>query len=107
MAKFVIKKISENNFQFHLETDDGQILLNSDCHNSRADCEKTIQSIRKNAEGNAHYDRKLSTKGSFFFQLRDYQGQTVGISTLYDNYLSRENGIRSVKMTAPTATVEY
>lgn len=105
MGKFVISTRTNGEFQFNLKADNGQTILTSEGYSTKAACESGIDSVRKNAPDDARYERKTSSNGKPFFNLKAGNGQVIGNSELYESEASRENGIESVKKNAPDATV--
>ncbi|WP_018629712.1 YegP family protein [Niabella aurantiaca] len=105
MGKFVISKRTNGEFQFNLKAGNGQIILTSEGYTTRAACDNGIESVKKNASDDAQYDRKTSSNGKPFFNLKAGNGQVIGKSELYESEAARENGIESVKKNAPDAEV--
>lgn len=105
MGKFEITKRANGEFQFNLKAGNGQTILTSEGYDTKASCENGIESVRKNAPDDARYERKTSSNGKPFFNLKAGNGQVIGNSELYESEASRENGIESVKKNAPDATV--
>ena len=62
-----------------------------------------INSVKKNADKDARYERKTSTKGQPYFVIKATNGQVIGKSQMYANAVSMEKGIKSVAKNAPTA----
>jgi len=106
MGKFVISKRKNDEYQFNLKADNGQVILTSEGYSSKAGCENGIDSVRKNAPDDNRYERKTSTNGMYYFNLKATNGQVIGSSEMYESESGRENGIDSVKRNAPDATVE-
>lgn len=106
MGKFVIDKRKNGEFQFNLKASNGQVILSSEGYSSKSGCENGIESVRKNAPADANYDRKKSSNGKFYFNLKATNGQIIGTSEMYESESGRDNGIESVKKNAPDATVE-
>lgn len=106
MGKFVISTRKNGEFQFNLKAGNGQTILASEGYNNKSGCENGIESVRKNAAEDDRYERKSSTNGKFFFNLKSTNGQVIGSSEMYESESSRENGIDSVKRNAASATVE-
>ncbi|HAN65559.1 MAG TPA: hypothetical protein DCQ34_04465 [Chitinophagaceae bacterium] len=106
MGTFVIKKRTNGEFQFDLKAGNGQIILTSEGYNAKAGCENGIESVRKNAQDDAKFERKTSSNGKFYFNLKATNGQIIGKSEMYESEASRDNGIESVKKNAPDAKVE-
>lgn len=106
MGKFVITKRSNGEFQFNLKAGNGQTILASEGYSSKTSCENGIQSVKKNAPDDANYDRKTSSNGKYFFNLKAGNGQIIGSSEMYESTAARDNGIESVKKNAPDASIE-
>lgn len=106
MGKFVITTRSNGEFQFNLKAGNGQTILASESYSTKAACENGIESVRKNASDDARYERKTSSNGKPFFNLKAGNGQIIGSSEMYESEASRENGIESVKKNAPDAEVD-
>ncbi len=105
MGQFVIKKRTNGEFQFNLKAGNGQTILLSEGYTTRAACDNGVESVRKNAVDDNRFDRKTSTNGKFYFNLKASNGQIIGTSEMYDSEANRDNGIASVKENAPGATV--
>lgn len=106
MGKFVITKRKNDEFQFDLKAGNGQIILTSEGYTAKAGCTNGIESVRKNSQLDERYDRKTSTNGKPYFNLKASNGQIIGTSEMYESVAARDNGIESVKKNAPDATVE-
>ena len=105
MGKFEIKKRKDGEFQFNLKAGNGQIILTSEGYTTKANCEKGVNSVKKNATDDAKYDRKKSKNEKFYFNLKATNGQIIGTSEMYESSAGCENGIESVKKNAPDAEV--
>lgn len=106
MGTFVITKRKDGDFQFNLKAGNGQIILTSEGYSSRAACDNGIESVRKNAQDDARFERKESSNGKPFFSLKATNGQIIGKSEMYESQASMENGIESVKKNAVEAEVK-
>lgn len=106
MGKFVITKRSNGEFQFNLKASNGQNILSSEGYSSKANCENGIESVKKNSQDNAKFDKKTSSNGKSYFNLKATNGQIIGTSEMYESEAGRDNGIDSVKTNAAIATVD-
>lgn len=106
MGKFVITKRSNGEFQFNLKAVNGQNILSSEGYSSKANCENGIESVKKNSQDDAKFDRKTSSNGKYYFNLKATNGQIIGTSEMYEAEAGRDNGIDSVKTNAADATVD-
>jgi len=105
MGKFVIKTRTNGDYQFNLQAGNGQTILASEGYTTKTACENGIASVKKNSPEDARYERKTSTNGKWYFNLKATNGQVIGTSEMYETAQSREKGIESVKNTAKGANV--
>ncbi len=106
MGTFVISKRKNGEFQFNLKAGNGQIILTSEGYTTKANCINGIESVKKNSVDDARYERKTSSNGKFYFNLKATNGQIIGTSEMYESESGRENGIESVKKNAPDADIQ-
>ncbi|MCD0475279.1 YegP family protein [Flavobacterium sp. EDS] len=106
MGKFVITKRTNGEFQFNLKANNGQTILASEGYSAKAGCLNGIESVRTNSQDDSKFDRKTSTNGKPYFNLKATNGQIIGTSEMYESVSARDNGIESVKTNAPTATID-
>lgn len=105
MGKFEIKKDKAGEFRFNLKAGNGQVILSSEGYTTKAACENGIESVRKNSQEDARFDRKTAKNGSPYFNLKATNGQVIGNSEMYSSTDAMENGIASVKKNAPDAGI--
>ncbi|MEL6976740.1 MAG: YegP family protein, partial [Bacteroidota bacterium] len=92
---------------FNLKAGNGQVILTSQSYASMDGCKNGIESVKKNSQDDARFERKTAKDGSPFFTLNATNGQVIGKSEMYSSKDAMENGIASVKKNAPDAyTVE-
>jgi len=106
MGKFVISKDSKGEFRFKLKADNGQVILVSEGYSSRSGCDNGIDSVRTNSKIDERFEKKTSTNGKYYFNLKASNGQVIGTSEMYESTSGRDGGIASVQSNAPKATVE-
>jgi uncharacterized protein YegP (UPF0339 family) len=106
MGKFIITTRKNGEFQFNLNAGNGQTILTSEGYTTKASCEGGIESVKKNSQDASKFEKKDSTNGKFYFNLKAGNGQIIGTSQMYESEASRDNGIASVTSNAPDATTE-
>ncbi len=106
MGKFVIKTQKDGQFYFNLLAGNGQSILKSEAYTTKPACLNGINSVKTNASNDDRFERKESTNGKPYFNLKAGNGQVIGTSELYESVAARENGISSVKNNAPEAAVD-
>jgi len=105
MGKFVVKTGKDGQFRFNLKAGNGQIILTSEGYTSKAACQNGIASVKTNSQDDSRFERKTSTNGKPYFNLRAGNGQVIGNSELYESASAMENGIESVKKNASDAEI--
>lgn len=106
MGKFEVKTDNAGEHRFNLKAGNGQVILSSEGYSSKAACDNGIESVRKNSQDDARYERKVAKNGKHHFNLKAANGQVIGSSQMYADASGMENGIESVKTNAPKASVE-
>ncbi|MBC9909839.1 YegP family protein [Chitinophaga varians] len=106
MGKFVITKDSKGEFRFKLNAGNGETILVSEGYTTKANCENGIESVRTNSQHDERFEKKTSTNGKHYFNLKATNGQVIGNSEMYESAASRDGGIASVKNNAPSATID-
>ncbi|MNL63592.1 hypothetical protein D3C87_1877430 [compost metagenome] len=62
--------------------------------------------MKTNSQDDSRYDKKESSNGKPYFNLKASNGQIIGSSEMYESTSARDNGIASVKSNAPDAAVD-
>lgn len=106
MAKFIISKRPNGEFQFNLKANNGQTILSSEGYTTKMGCENGIASVKINSKEDSKFDRKTSSNGKAYFNLKASNGQIIGTSEMYESAASRDNGIESVKLNATDAAID-
>lgn len=106
MGTFVISTRSNGEFQFRLKAGNGQVILASEGYTTKAACLNGVESVKKNSQEDARFDRLESKNEKFYFNLKATNGQIIGTSEMYETKASMENGIASVAKNAPDAEVK-
>ena len=99
---------SENNqkFYFNLKAKNGQIIMSSQGYADKSGAKNGIESCKKNSTDDSKFERKTAKNGKFHFNLKSTNGQIIGSSQMYAGESGMENGIESVKNSAPDADVK-
>lgn len=99
---FELKQSGEK-YHFVLKAANGQVILSSQMYASKSSAVNGIESVKTNAPTDSLYDRKTSSNGKFYFNLKSTNGQIIGSSQMYTSESGMNNGIESVKKNAPDA----
>ncbi|MDR2148260.1 MAG: YegP family protein [Tannerella sp.] len=106
MAKFLITKRKNGEFQFSLKASNGQEILASEGYTTKAACLNGVESVKKNALSESSFEKKDAKNGKPYFVLKAANKQVIGTSEMYESAASRDNGIASVMKNAPSADIE-
>ncbi|MXQ08397.1 DUF1508 domain-containing protein [Alphaproteobacteria bacterium GH1-50] len=105
-GKFEVYKDKAGEFRFRLKAGNGQIILASEGYKRKASCMNGIESVRKNSQIDARFDRTETKGGKARFNLKASNGQVIGTSESYESTSARDNGIASVAKNAPDAKLD-
>ncbi len=105
MGKFVVTTRKNGEFQFNLVAGNGQVILTSEGYTTKAACLNGVESVKKNSQEAARFDKKTTDSGAFRFNLKASNGQVIGVSQNYTTEAGCDNGIESVKKNAPDAVI--
>lgn len=105
MGQFVITVRTNGDFQFILKSSNGRTILCSLGFSTISECQNCIDSVRRNSLDDSKYDLQTNANGKFYFNLRATNGQTLGMSGMFESESTRDEVIVSVKRYAPNATV--
>ncbi|MDX1599955.1 MAG: YegP family protein [Anaerolineales bacterium] len=104
-AKFQLKQTGSGQFRFNLLAANGQVILSSENYTSKSAAKNGIESVKKNAPSDERYERRTSKAGDPYFVLKAANQQVIGTSEMYSSKSAMEQGIESVKKSAPGAEV--
>lgn len=103
---YELKQNEKGQYSFALKAGNGEVILRSEQYESKSAAENGIASVQKNSGVEARYDRKDSTDGRFYFNLKAGNHQVIGSSQMYKSAVSRDGGIESVKTNGSSTTVK-
>src|SRR5450631_4330375 len=94
---FELSKSSDGQFRFVLKAGNAETILTSELYKAKASAEGGIASVQTNCSSDERYERKTSSNGKAFFNLKAANNQVIGTSQMYASESAREAGISSVK----------
>jgi uncharacterized protein YegP (UPF0339 family) len=106
MSKFIISNRINDEFQFNLKAENGQVILTSQGYTTKASCENGIESVRTHAVAIENFECNKSTDNQDYFNLKAANHQIIGTSQMYSGKTAMDSGIASVMKNAPLATIE-
>lgn len=105
-GKFELRKSKNDKFYFNLKASNGQVILTSEMYESKPAAINGIESVKKNSQDDARFERRLNNANEPYFILKATNGQEIGRSEYYSSEAALNNGIESVKKNAPEAEVD-
>ena len=103
---FVIESDSKGEFRFRLQSNNSKNVLHaSEGYTTKQNCQKAIASVKVNSQIDSRYYRSFSKDEKHYITLHAANGETLGMSEMYNSIGARDNGINAVKRDAPVATI--
>ena len=93
-----IKKQNDSSYKFHVQTENGQVLMTSRTLISIDEVEALVELMNAENKKGLLYERKTNHEGEFLFNVKDADGQLIGSSQLYNSEAGMENGINNLKI---------
>ena len=103
---FELSKSSDGQFRFVLKAGNAETILTSELYKAKGSAENGIASVQTNCSDDARYERKTSSNGKAFFNLKAANSQVIATSQMYASEASRESGIASVKTNGMTKALK-
>lgn len=103
---FEMSKSSDGQFRFVLKAGNAETILTSELYRTKASVEGGIASVQANCATDERYEKKASTNGKFYFNLKAGNGQVIGTSQMYASESAREGGIASVKANGVSTAIK-
>lgn len=103
---FELNKSANDQYRFVLKAGNAETILTSELYTTKASANNGIASVQANCSNDDRYDRKESTNGRFYFNLKAANHQIIGTSQMYASASSRDGGIASVKTNGTTTTIK-
>lgn len=104
--KFEINKNEKGEFHFKLLNIDGKTLVRSEGYTAKANCTNGIESVRKNANDDRHYEIKTASDGRHYFNLKASNGQIIGTSPMFADNEVCHAAVAATKAGAADAAVD-
>ncbi|MDR2174107.1 MAG: YegP family protein [Burkholderiales bacterium] len=103
---FELSKSSDGQFRFVLKAGNAEIILTSELYKAEDSAKNGIASVQKNCVDDSRFEKKESSNGKYFFNLKAANHQVIGTSQMYASIASRDVGINSVKTNGTTTTIK-
>jgi uncharacterized protein YegP (UPF0339 family) len=103
---FEVGKSTDDQFRFVLKADNAQTILTSQQYAAKDSCAGGVASVQANCSDDSRYERKTSSDGRAFFNLKAANHQVIGTSQMYSSESSREAGIASVMANGTTTAIK-
>ena len=103
---FELSKSSDGQFRFVLKAGNAEPILTSELYQAKSSAEDGIFAVQKNCSQDEQFEKKESSSGKFFFNLKAANHQVIGTSQMYASQSTRATGITSVKTNGTSATIK-
>jgi uncharacterized protein YegP (UPF0339 family) len=103
---YELSNSNDGQFRFVLKAGNAETILTSELYKAKGSAENGIASVQNNCISDDRYERKESTNGKYFFNLKAANHQIIGTSQMYATAQSRETGVASVKTNGTSKTVK-
>jgi uncharacterized protein len=103
---FELSKSSDGQFRFVLKAGNAETVLTSELYVTKGSAEGGIASVQANCSDDSRYERKTSSNGKPFFNLKAANHQVIGTSQMYSSDAARDGGIASVMENGATKSVK-
>jgi len=105
-GKFECYKDKAGEFRFRLKAGNGETILSSEGYKAKDSCSNGIASVQKNCSDDKCFEKTTTSSGQFRFNLKSTNGQVIGTSQSYKSESGRDNGMDSVRRSAPDASID-
>jgi len=95
-ARYELKPTKNGEFMFNLLAANNEIILTSQMYKEKSGALNGIESVQKNSQIEAQFERKTAHNGQFYFDLHAANKQIIGKSETYTTKAAMEKGIASV-----------
>lgn len=96
---------SNDQFHFILKAGNHETILTSESYTQKNSAENGIKSVQKNCRTDKQYDKKTSSNGKWYFNLKAANHQIIGTSQMYSSEAACDKGIASVQKNGSTAAI--
>lgn len=104
-AWYELGKSSNGQYKFVLKASNGEIILTSELYLAKASALSGISSVQTNCVLDGRYERRVSSDGRYYFNLKAANSQVIGTSQMYVSAAGRDAGISSVKANGTTTKI--
>ncbi len=103
---FELSKSSNDQVRFVLKAGNGEVILTSELYEAKKSAENGIASVQTNSPSAERYEKRESSNGKFYFNLKAANHQIIGTSQMYTTSQSRDAGIVAVQNNGVSKTVK-
>lgn len=93
-------------FHFSVKANETETLMSSELYKTRQAAEAGIESVQANCGIESRYEKKSSSNGKFYFNLKAANHQVIGTSHMYSSEALRDSGIELLKANGATETIK-
>lgn len=105
MSKFTIHQRANGQYYFNLKANNGLIILMSEGYTSKSGCMNGILSAKMNGQDDRSYDKRTTSNGKMYFNIKAGNGMVIGTSQMFNNENSRDSAIEYIKNNINEASI--
>lgn len=103
---YELNKSIDGQYRFLLKDDGGDTLLTSELYQAKTAAKSGFASVQANSSLDSSYEKKESSNGKPYFNVRAANHQVIGTSKMYASEQARDAGIAWVKANGATTTLK-
>lgn len=103
---FELTQNNDGQFHFILKAGNGETILASELYATKSSAQNGIAAVQANAALDERYLKKEAVNGTCYFVLTAANHQVIGVSQMYAEERSRDEGIHSVKQNGSSAEIK-
>lgn len=105
MGQFEVLSGGNHQYYYNLKADNGQVILTSHRHATIEGCLRAIDSVKKHSAYDSQFDRKNAMDSKFYFNLKSFSNEIIGVSKMYNSGETRDRDIEAVKKNAQNSEI--
>lgn len=106
LGKFVIVRKAKDAFEFFYKDSKNKTIFYSGSYTRKTMCISGIESVKLNSQDSSKFNKKTSSTGAFYFNLKSLNGKIIAVSELFEDRNLRNNIMDLIHTNAKDALIE-
>ena len=107
MGQFEILPGGNYQYYYNLSEEYGKVILTSQRHATIQGCLSAIESVKKHSAYDCQFDRKIAMDRKYYFTLRSFSNEIIGVSKMYNSNGARDKDLEAVKRNAANSEIVW